>query len=176
MHLPLNDTIIYVKIKQCLELIFQLDNNLYGWGELIVELSPAIKYNLFNWPIKSTIYDIQRYFPQCTCHASSPSRTGEKWGLQEALVYTGQMFLDKSMRRNHWSLILDPNHSILTRRKRNQIVSYAIYNCFTTTYLAYPVLQYWTFQQIEVDPKNNSLLWCVVSSCQILRGFKMRSF
>ncbi|CAF1272044.1 unnamed protein product [Adineta steineri] len=101
MHLPLNDTIIYVKIKQCLELVFQSENNLYGWGELIVELSPVIKYNLFYWPIKSTIYDIQPYFPQCTCHASSPYCTGEKWALQEALVYTGQMFLDKSMTHNH---------------------------------------------------------------------------
>ncbi|CAF1337864.1 unnamed protein product [Adineta steineri] len=187
MNLPLNDTIIYVKIKQCLELIFKSENNLYGWGELIVELRPAIKYEIFNWPIKSTIYDIQLYFPQwhkwalshcetssmsssqshavdsdvdvnsstsinlssqCNCHASSPYRAGEKWSLQEALVHTGQMFLDKSMTRNHWSLTLDPDHSILSTRKRNQMVFYAIYDCFTTTYLAYPVLQYWTFQQV----------------------------
>ncbi|CAF2973026.1 unnamed protein product [Rotaria sp. Silwood2] len=34
------------------------------------------------------------------CHEASPYWPGEKWGLQEALIYACQMFIDKSMTTN----------------------------------------------------------------------------
>jgi hypothetical protein len=84
---------------------------------------------------------------KCNCHQPSPYRAGEKWALQQALIYTYGFFLDKSMTLNQWSEDLDPIYSTLSSMKRDKMIRYAIFDCFATTYLGRPVTQYWTFQQ-----------------------------
>ncbi|CAF1398267.1 unnamed protein product [Rotaria magnacalcarata] len=133
LHLPSHDILIFVKIRQLFRLIFQSNNKLYSWGPLRLELYPAVNYELFEWAIKSQIFDIQRNFSKwyiwalCHCEVCSPSLLqrnvindvhsnpninssstctyyeaslygpGEKRRLQDALIYTCQSFIDKSM-------------------------------------------------------------------------------
>ena len=37
---------------------------------------------------------------KCTCHKPSPYRPNEPWALQQALIYTYGMFIDKSITVN----------------------------------------------------------------------------
>ncbi|CAF4644244.1 unnamed protein product [Rotaria socialis] len=185
LHLPSYDTLIFVKIKQLFQLIFQSKDKLYSWGSLRRELYPAVNYELWEWPITSQIFDVQLDFSEwykwalfhckvygslllqhnvinyvrsntninssstCTCHEANPYRSGEKWGLQDALIYTCQLFIDKSMTISYWAKGLDPHHSTLSITTREKMLRYAIYDCFTTTYLARPVLSTWTFQKVK---------------------------
>ncbi|CAF4520277.1 unnamed protein product [Rotaria socialis] len=185
LHLSSYDTLIFVKIKQLFQLIFQSKDKLYSWGSLRRELYPAVNYELWEWPITSQIFDVQLDFSEwykwalfhckvygslllqhnvinyvrsntninssstCTCHEANPYRSGEKWGLQDALVYTCQLFIDKSMTISYWAKGLDPHHSTLSITTREKMLRYAIYDCFTTTYLARPVLSTWTFQKVK---------------------------
>ncbi|CAF4032858.1 unnamed protein product [Rotaria magnacalcarata] len=61
-HLPSHDTLIFVKIRQLFQLIFQSKNKLYSSGPLQLELYSTVNYELFEWPITSQIFDIQRDF------------------------------------------------------------------------------------------------------------------
>ncbi|CAF0988475.1 unnamed protein product [Rotaria sordida] len=94
---------------------------------------------------------------KCTCHKSSPYRPNELWTLQQALIYTYGMFIDKSITVNEWAMELDPMYSTLSTSNRNKMIHYAIYDCFATTCLIRPVTLYWTFQQIikNINDDNN---------------------
>ncbi|CAF4237703.1 unnamed protein product [Rotaria sordida] len=83
-----------------------------------------------------------------TCHKPSPYRPNEPWTLQQALIYTIGMFIDKSITVNEWTTELDPMYSTLSALKRNKMVHYAIYDCFAATCLIRPITLYWTFQQV----------------------------
>ncbi|CAF5023860.1 unnamed protein product, partial [Rotaria socialis] len=50
---------------------------------------------------------------------------------------------------SYWPKGLDPHHSTLSTITREKMFRYAIYDCFTTTYLARPVLSAWTFQKVK---------------------------
>ncbi|CAF1249533.1 unnamed protein product [Rotaria sordida] len=82
---------------------------------------------------------------KCTCHKSSPYRPNKPWTLQQALIYTYGMFIDKSITVNEWSMELDPMYSSLSTSKRNKMMHYAIYDSFAATCLVRPVTLYWTF-------------------------------
>ncbi|CAF5062799.1 unnamed protein product, partial [Rotaria socialis] len=56
-----------------------------------------------------------------------------------------------------------PHHSTLSTITREKMLRYAIYDCFTTTYLARPVLSTWTFQKF--------VAFTTVSPCRQLRIF-----
>ncbi|CAF1366877.1 unnamed protein product [Rotaria sordida] len=94
-------------------------------------------------------------FSKCTCHKSSPYRPNEPWTLQQALIYTYGMFIDKSITANEWAMELDPKYSTLSTSNRNKMIHYAIYDCFATTCLIRPVTLYWTFQQNINDDNND---------------------
>ena len=83
----------------------------------------------------------------CNCHRPSPYRVNELWSLQKALIYSYGMFIEKSTTVNHWSWRLDPEYSIMSKKKQNNMIRYAIYDCFATTCLSRAVLKSWTFQQ-----------------------------
>ncbi|CAF5039696.1 unnamed protein product, partial [Rotaria sp. Silwood1] len=78
-HLPSHDTLIYVQIKQLFRLIFQSENQLYSWRPLREDIYPAVNNELFEWPIKSSILDIQLKLNEwynwalSHCEVSSPS-------------------------------------------------------------------------------------------------------
>ncbi|CAF5044033.1 unnamed protein product, partial [Rotaria sp. Silwood1] len=86
---------------------------------------------------------------RCICHERSPYRPGEKWALQKALIYAAHMFIDKSSTVNNWAAGLTSNNSTLSYGRRKKMINYAIYDCFSTTYLIRPVLEYWTFKQLN---------------------------
>ncbi|CAF4314008.1 unnamed protein product, partial [Rotaria magnacalcarata] len=66
--------------------------------------------------------------PTCTCHEASPYRPGEKWGLQDTLIYICQLFIDKSMTISYWAKGLDSHHSTLSTPTREKMLRYAIYD------------------------------------------------
>ncbi|CAF5035514.1 unnamed protein product, partial [Rotaria sp. Silwood1] len=86
---------------------------------------------------------------RCICHERSPYRPGEKWALQKALIYAAHMFIDKSSTVNNWAAGLTSNNSTLSYGRRKRMINYAIYDCFSTTYIIRPVLEYWTFKQLN---------------------------
>ncbi|CAF3986038.1 unnamed protein product [Rotaria sordida] len=144
-------------------------DNIYSWKPLHKEIYPAIVYQWFEWPIKTSVINFQLKFAdsyswalshdkmcslsnrrniiindinsdeqmnllsKCTCHKSSLYRPNEPWVLQQALIYTYGMFIDKSITVNHWTTELDPMCSTLSTSKRNKMIHYAIYYCFATT-------------------------------------------
>ncbi|CAF3544580.1 unnamed protein product [Rotaria socialis] len=169
LHLPSFNTLIFVKIKQLFTLIFQSKNKLYSWEWPITSqifdiqlgfsdwytwalshcevCSPSLlQHNVINDVCSNTNINSSS---KCTCHEASPYRPGEKWGLQDAFIYTCQLFIDKSMTISYWAKVLDPHHSTLSTITREKMLRYAIYDCFTTTYLARPVLSTWTFQKVK---------------------------
>ncbi|CAF4256604.1 unnamed protein product [Rotaria magnacalcarata] len=85
----------------------------------------------------------------CNCHESSPYRINEKWALQQAVIFICKMFIDKNETFNHWAHGLDPIISTLPEVKRLSMIRYAIYDCFATTLLARPIIEYWPFTKIE---------------------------
>ncbi|CAF4133604.1 unnamed protein product [Rotaria sordida] len=183
-HLPPIHSLIHLQIKQLFELIFKFRNNIYSWEPLRKEIYPAIVYQWFEWPIKTSVVNFQlkfadwynwtlSHYKMCslsnrrniiindinsdgqmnllskyTCHKPSPYRPNEPWALQQALIYTYGIFIDKSITVNHWTTELDPMYSTLSTSKRNKMVHYAIYDCFTTTCLIRSVIFCWTFQQV----------------------------
>ncbi|CAF2977863.1 unnamed protein product [Rotaria sp. Silwood2] len=76
------------------------------------------------------------------CHEQSPYRPVEKWSLQKALIYAAHMFIDKSSTVNNWAAGLTPNNSTLSYGRRKKMINYAIYDCFSTTYLIRPYLHH----------------------------------
>ncbi|CAF4144676.1 unnamed protein product [Rotaria sordida] len=86
---------------------------------------------------------------RCICHERNPYHSGEKWSLQKALIYAAHMFIDKSSTVNNWAAGLTSNNSTLSYGRRKKMINYAIYDCFSTTYLIRPVLEYWTFKQLN---------------------------
>ncbi|CAF0964802.1 unnamed protein product [Rotaria sordida] len=138
-------------------------NNIYSWEPLRKEIYPAIVYQC--WALshceicslsnrRSVIINNinsdgqMNLLSKCTCHKSSPYRPNEPWTLQQALIYTYGMFIDKSIIVNEWAIELDQMYSTLSTSKRNKMIHYAIYDCFATTCLIRPVTLYWTFQQV----------------------------
>ncbi|CAF5032196.1 unnamed protein product [Rotaria sp. Silwood1] len=85
----------------------------------------------------------------CVCHEQSPYRPNEKWALQKALSYAAHMFIDKSSTVNNWAAGLTSNNSTLSFGRRKKMINYAIYDCFSTTYLIRLVLEKWTFNQLK---------------------------
>ncbi|CAF4325900.1 unnamed protein product, partial [Rotaria sordida] len=170
-HLPPISSLIHLQIKQLFELFFTFRNNIYSWGPLRKEIYPAIVCQWFEWPIKTSVVNLQLKFADClsnprnvivndinsdgqmnllskyTCHKPSPYRPNEPWTLQQALIYTNGMLIDKSITVNEWTTELDPMYSTLSALKRNKIVHYAIYDCFAAICLIRPITLYWTFQQ-----------------------------
>jgi hypothetical protein len=77
-HLPSNDYVKYVKIKEFFQLMFRGGNHIYSWGDMKKELKPTKRYQLFDWPILASMIDIQLYFPGwyewalSHCEACSP--------------------------------------------------------------------------------------------------------
>ncbi|CAF4150870.1 unnamed protein product [Rotaria sordida] len=147
VHLPPIHSLIHLQIKQLFELIFTFRNDMYYWEPLRKEIYPAIVYQWFEEPIKTSVGQMN-LLSKCTCHKSSPYRPNEPWALQQALIYTYGMFIDKSITVNEWTMELDPMYSTLSTSKRNKMIHYAIYDCFTATCLLRPVTLYWTFQQV----------------------------
>ncbi|CAF3733446.1 unnamed protein product [Rotaria sordida] len=169
-HLPPIHSLIHLQIKQLFKLIFKFRNNIYSWEQLRKEIYPTIVYQC--WELSHCeicslsnrrnviINNINSggqmsLFSKCTCHKSSPYRPNEPWTLQQALIYTYGMFIDKSITVNEWAMELDPMYSTLSTSKRNKMIDYAIYDCFATTCLIRPVTLYWTFQQNINDANND---------------------
>ncbi|CAF1230093.1 unnamed protein product [Rotaria sordida] len=184
-HLPPIHSLIHLQIKQLFELIFKFRNNIYSWEPLRKEIYPAIVYQWFEWPIKTSMANLQFEFAdwyswalshcemcsllnrrniiindinsegqmnllsKYTCHKPSSYRPNEPWALQQALIYTYGMFIDKSITVNNWATILDPTYSTLSTSKRNKMIHYAIYDCFAAICLIRLVTLYWTFQQVK---------------------------
>ncbi|CAF1947553.1 unnamed protein product [Rotaria magnacalcarata] len=101
-HLPSHDTLIFVKIRQLFQLIFQSKNKLYSSGPLQLELYSTVNYELPSLLQHNVINDVHsnpniNSSSTCTCHEASPYGPGEKCGLLDALIYTCQLFIDKSM-------------------------------------------------------------------------------
>lgn len=66
-----------------------------------------------------------------------------------ALVYAAHMFIDKLCTRSNWTAGLTLYDSTLSTARRQKMITYAIYDCFTTTYFIRPVLEKWTFKQLK---------------------------
>ncbi|CAM2716160.1 unnamed protein product [Rotaria socialis] len=60
-----------------------------------------------------------------------------------------QLFIDKSTRVNNWAGELTTNNSTLSSSRRQNMINYAIYNVFLTTYWIRPILRKWIFQQLK---------------------------
>ncbi|CAF1677121.1 unnamed protein product [Rotaria sordida] len=61
-HLPPINSSIHLQIKQLFELIFKFRNNIYSWESLRKEIYPAIVYQWFEWPIKTSVVNFQLKF------------------------------------------------------------------------------------------------------------------
>jgi len=59
------------------------------------------------------------------------------------------MFIDKSCTRSNWAAGLTSLDSTLSNNRRQKMITYAIDDCFTTTYFIRPVLEKWTYKQIK---------------------------
>ncbi|CAF4374746.1 unnamed protein product, partial [Rotaria sordida] len=140
------NSLIHLQIKQLFELFFTFRNNIYSWGPLRKEIYPAIVYQWFEEPIKTSVVNLQLKFADClsnrrnvivndinsdgqmnllskyTCHKPSPYRPNEPWTLQQALIYTIGMLIDKSITVNEWTTELDPMYSTLSALKRNKMI------------------------------------------------------
>ena len=165
-HLPPQESTLHLAFKQFFQLVFKPDNMLFAWGQLDKEIYPALHYNLFTWPISSTIINVQSEFrhwynwarshcevccPQttCSCHEPDPYLPHEQWSLQKALIYTSGLFLDKSMTLGRWAAGLQSSQSSLSKAKQTKLILYAIHDCFATTYFIQPLTQQWTFYKLS---------------------------
>ena len=62
-HLPPKKSSIFMQIKQFFQLVFRPGNRLYAWGSLREEVYSAMIYELFEWPIQASVFNIQLKFP-----------------------------------------------------------------------------------------------------------------
>ena len=154
-----------------------------------MELKPARDYVSFNWPINAIIFNLQNEFQRwyrwalshcetccptsernsrskyennntCKCRPADPYRPTEKWGLQKALAYGLELYIDKSSTRSNWSRMLDPKYTEFSRNKCNMLTMYAINDCLSVSCLRRPVLQNWTFNQVN-DIRIIEFFFCI---------------
>jgi hypothetical protein len=71
------------------------------------------------------------------------------WSLQNAILYTSQLFLDKSMTRRTWSILLDPDYAPLSTRECQRRLIYASSDCFAVTYLHRPIRESWSLNKLH---------------------------
>jgi hypothetical protein len=176
-HLPLSSSPSFVKIELMFRLLFRLENTIYSWGKLSYELRNVHDYPVGSWSIQAEQTDLQEKFidwykralppcevcnpfrsstilsstkPICLCSRYYPyDDLNNKWSLQNALVYTFQRFLDKSMTKQSWGVMLDPVYSSLSSFKVNQLIKYSIDDCFAVTYLHQPIRNDWSLHQLR---------------------------
>jgi hypothetical protein len=173
-HFPSSDSLLMKKIRSLFHLLFRLENTIFSWGPMHVELKPAISMNLFKWPVSGLLINLQDEFSswyrgalppceacrsnqlsntskfRCTCMDNYPyAKLTDLWSLQNAICYTINRFLDKSSTRKNWSALLDPNYSSLSSLEQSRRTNYAIYDCVAVTFLHRAVYDKWTLMELR---------------------------
>ena len=178
-HLPAEDSSKYMKIKNYFDLVFRLGNELYSWGDMENELCPIKYYNLIEWPLESSMIDIQPHFGnwyertrilqescclmhhrhdaniindnplKCECYEPGPYNQGQLWSLQNALLYSTHLFIDKSSRLNYWAGGLTNKNTTLSSSRRKNMINYAVNDVLATTILIRPILEKWSFEMVQ---------------------------
>ncbi|CAF3870894.1 unnamed protein product [Rotaria sp. Silwood1] len=176
-HFPPSDTLLFEKIKLLFRLLFRLGNIIFSWGPMSDELMPAVRMNLFTWPVPALLFNLQDEFyswyrgalppceacgsiqlstmitsskSSCICSKNSPYvNPADKWLLQNAVFYTVNRFLDKSSTNKNWSVMLDPNYSSLSSYEQHKRINYAIYDCFVVTLLHQAIYDKWSLIKLR---------------------------
>ncbi|CAF2074116.1 unnamed protein product [Rotaria magnacalcarata] len=169
-HLPSIDSLLFSQIRLLFDFVFQSRNIIYSWGRLVVELEPALSYDIFIFPLGGELINLQRRFktwieekffpcveckficinPCCSqCNHFPHLGSNETWSLQDSLIYTCGQFLDKAPTKNYWSLLLDPLYSTISSSTLSIMIRYATYDCLAVSYLHRPVLENWCLQELK---------------------------
>ena len=146
-HLPHVSSIVHWLIRALLKIIFNSNNLIYAWGNIVDELTDFIPCGLFNMDNLCRInsIDIQHEFKQrhdrhFNMEFNIPSMKDNnsrsliakysmksyeddyhQWSLQMAIAFTFHEFHDKSLRNSRWSDHLDPsNVAVFTMLHPNQ--------------------------------------------------------
>ncbi|CAM4982744.1 unnamed protein product [Rotaria socialis] len=158
MHLPVEQSRTFDKIKTLCRTIFSDNHIIYSWGDIKDELSKFYQYNLFDRNDIHQINDknIQQKFKEWF-HENHPSsshvqrKAQETYSLQMAIYLAFNQWLDKRMTLANWGCGLDPAlYTIAISqeyiKKKNQIIEneeeyrrlmiiYALNDCLAVTKL-----------------------------------------
>ncbi|CAF1551911.1 unnamed protein product, partial [Rotaria sordida] len=116
-------------------------SHLYSWESSSDELNTFLSCQLFSFPIRSTIHNIQGQFKSCDAPSYDPTQmmydnkfySHETWSLQDAIIYTFAQYLSKRETSQRWPLSVDVN--LCTRdisffcNYRQKLIKYACLDC-----------------------------------------------
>lgn len=168
-HLPHPTSVTFWMIRAVFKAIFQLDNVILSWGDIIEELSAFVIFGLFTSDQLTRLktIDVQhrfkswynRHYPHgcglpigagdqasCTCPYRPIKHENHRWSLQKAVAYQFDEFLDKSRTKSNWSRSLyssDHRHTaLITQRDREnrELVAYAANDCLAVTKLFFSIM------------------------------------
>ena len=193
-HLPAIESPMFTMIRSLFELLFRSGTSLYTWGFLLQELSSLSQFDLIPRSIHADLMNLQGDFDRWyrgalpPCEVCSPSTrlssrlsvvascVREKnfpyddldtpWSLQNAVLYTSGCCLDKSATKQAWSRLLDPLHSSFPLEKLDILITYAVYDCLSVTYLHKPIENAWKLTQLR--DVNLVELFTTVQSFEVL--------
>jgi hypothetical protein len=139
-HLPRQeqDSFVFWLIQSMFKSIFQRENRIYVWRDLIQELTHFLNSNLFTMDmLKMPDYiDLQENFKQWHTGKMDFNIIGrDKWGLQAVIGLIYGQFLDKSETLNIWSRPFYRYNNDTT--KLLSMIQYAVNNCLAVTKLAH---------------------------------------
>ena len=151
-HLPRETTNKFKLVQQLFDEIFNSNKRIYIWGNTD-ELKPFIKFNLFssNEINLENIFNLQQQFKNywnehhlhrplsssnnysnCLCEACLGIAPKEKWGLQKAVGYELNQWLDKRQSKSAFDIGLDPQMNYLNDEESNyrqRLTKYAADDC-----------------------------------------------
>lgn len=176
-HLPAIELELFSKIKDLFCCLFRGGNTIYLWGPSSNELEWVLPYKLFCLPLQCELVDLQsefRYWFEsvdtycencrptndiqlfrgatlfCPCQVVPYSDESKRWSLQNAVLCTSDSYLDKTMTRSPWNIIIDPIYSSLPIKQLEGMIRYAIYDVLALTYLHKPILARWSHAKLRM--------------------------
>ncbi|CAF1463197.1 unnamed protein product [Adineta steineri] len=178
-HLPPANSNLFSKIKYLFKVLFEKNKTIYTWGPLQNEIEYGSQYSIFSYPIEAKDVNLQSEFSKwysrvpsycevckpsndthvtvgssmfCECREHAYNDPSKPWSLQNAILYAGNSFLDKSQTENNWFSMLDPKYTTLHPVKLENIINYAVYDCISLAYLRLPVVERWSLVRLEETP------------------------
>lgn len=159
LHLPAENSSLFIKIRELCRTIFSHNNVIYSWGTLNDELGKFYRFNLFdeNDVEQVKVRNIQDEFKR-SYHTKYPSSTfvkakaTEKYSLQLAMYISFNQWLDKRMTLSNWGCGIDlslntfrtisrfhPSYKEqveIEEEYQRLMTTYAVHDCFAVTQLA----------------------------------------
>jgi hypothetical protein len=141
-HLPADKQgLVFWLIRALLKFVLEPRKTIYSWSDARRELNEFVPCGLFSSDTiqQLNVVDVQQGFKQWHDSLETvDSIHRPQWGLQSAIAFTYDQFLDKSETLNRWSRGLQQHRRTASdhdHQKIQSMINYAVNDCLAVTKL-----------------------------------------